>query len=79
MEVATTLTVKTTLCVQLPQVPNYIMLDEDVRRREAGTANKIDIADIDDTQLEEIGAMWTAALVRRAAERRGLQARPGGS
>ncbi len=56
-----------------PTVPNYLMhADPPVGRRQDGIREtpKVDIADVPDAALEEIGREWTAALRQRAIERR---------
>jgi len=58
----TKITVKTELEVLLPTLPNFVR-----------TANKnavMPLQDLTEQQIREIGSEWTAALIRKAADKR---------
>lgn len=59
---AETITVKAE--VELPRVPNFFHF--------AGGAGTIDVADITDAGLRELGEGWTAELIENARQRRGM-------
>lgn len=48
--------------VKLPSLPNYLRFEQG--------EDSIDIADLPDATLQEIGKAWTVALVEMAEERR---------
>ncbi len=50
-----TLTVRAT--IEVPRVPNYLIIDEH---------NKLSIADIQPGELRRIGELWTEKLIERA-------------
>jgi hypothetical protein len=56
---------KYSIGLKVPSLPNFIAADgfsEDSAR--------VDVADLDDPTLRELGAEWTDALVKHAAARR---------
>lgn len=58
-----TVTVKTTRKLVLPTLPNFIRTPID---------ECIDVGELTEDQIREVGAMWTDALVRKSRERRSL-------
>lgn len=66
MNKTVSLTVKTTRTLLLPTVPNYLRTESD---------NPVDITTLTEDQLREIGTAWTAALIKRARDRRCAAAR----
>lgn len=56
------ITVKTPQVLILPMTPNFL--------RTADKDLPIDVADLTEEQLREIGAMWTKALIKKAVDRR---------
>lgn len=56
-----TVTVRLERRLKMPTLPNFI--------RDAATDEPVDIADLTEDQLREIGKAWTDALVRKARER----------
>jgi hypothetical protein len=55
-------TVKTELALLLPSIPNFIRTPDN---------DCIDVGDLTELQVREIGAKWTDALWRKARERKG--------
>jgi hypothetical protein len=59
--------------VEIPRVPNYLILaNQPPGTRQEGfrEAPKVDIAQVSDEVLTEIGAAWTRALIVVAEQRR---------
>lgn len=59
-------TVKTSRKLYMPTVPNFVRSP-----RADGIDDSIDVGDLSEDQLREIGARWTEALVRKGRERHG--------
>lgn len=59
---AETITVKAE--VELPRVPNFL--------RMSGADGTMDVADITDAGLQQIGEGWTAELIANARKRRSM-------
>lgn len=57
--------------VQLPRVPNFILLDGS-----KSDGAKLDVADLSDEVLRDLGAEWTHALLANAAARREVREVP---
>jgi hypothetical protein len=57
-----TVTVKTTRMLLLPTLPNYLRTPID---------EAVDVGDLSEEQIREIGAKWTEALARKSRDRRG--------
>ena len=57
-----TVTVKTTRTLLLPSLPNFMRTPDD---------ESIDVGELSEEQLREIGSRWTEALVRKARDRCG--------
>lgn len=62
MTIMVNITVKTTRTLLLPMLPNFIRGQND---------EAVDVADMTEEQLRELGAKWIEALVRKSRERRG--------
>ena len=53
--------------LDLPSVPNYIMINDNKAYPRTGNERpKVAISDLSDEQLREIGRLWTIALIQRA-------------
>lgn len=64
---------KITLKLQIPSLPNFIAYGEPkVGRKEDGLQQRpmLDVAELDEDQLREIGDEWTSKLIEHAAIRR---------
>lgn len=55
-------TVKSTRTLLMPTLPNYLRTPTD---------EAVDVGDLTEEQVREVGAKWTEALVRKSRERRG--------
>ncbi len=53
------------LKVKLPSLPNFITVDSSFTNKAI-----IDVADLSDTDLKELGKEWTIALIKHAKDRR---------
>ncbi len=52
--------------VRIPRVPNYLLFGDPLDKE----SGKIDVADVTDASLHEIGRIWTEELIANAAKRR---------
>lgn len=56
------ITVKTERTVLLPTLPNFLRTPGD---------QAVDVGELTEEQIREVGAKWTEALVRKSRDRRG--------
>ncbi len=54
---------KVMACIHVPRVPNFV-------RYGSEDGQMFDVADLDDKDLKQIGAAWTADLIAHAHKRR---------
>lgn len=61
--------------IQIPAVPNFILLVADPIERQVGFQEtpKVSIAKFSHKELEEIGRLWTCKLIKRADELRNMK------
>ncbi len=71
-EKAAQVEVKIAYKIKLPAVPNFMSFEKPPARRQDGWKEDsgIDVAELGDEALREIGAQWTEALLENARKRR---------